>query len=321
MVFVADQRDNEILGFSTTSNGNVAPVSVIGGSNTTLSNNGEGGLQLAFDGIGSLYAAVNTNTTTPNSVSIFPTGATGNVPPSGMLTPPYQNSNEDYGHLSFDPAGHLFYIEGSMIEIFAKGAMGSATPIGTISGSATTLDTAEASAVDSSGTLYVVNRVGTSTASFEILMFANAATATGNVAPTAVLSGTNTMLSQPNALAIDSTGRLIVADGHSGILTFAKGAMGNVAPVGVIAGSTTDIAYPTGVAVDGSGDIWECDVDAGTAQILEFAAGSNGNVPPIAQIAGSATTLEYAAEIVFVPGADVQQSTRRRPLAMRPIRR
>ena len=66
--------------------------------------------------------------------------------------------------------------------------------------------------------------------------------ANGNVAPILSISGSNTQLSRPFALAFDGRGDMLVADERSGILAFTKGAAGNAIPVAQITG----LDYPAG---------------------------------------------------------------------------
>jgi len=300
-VFVADRNDGALLGFSAAVSGsvNVAPASIVEGSNTTLSLPDA----LAFDGVGSLYVMNDGS----NSAAAFATGTTGNVPPYNTLTS--TNPLESEG-ITFDSAGNAYISSFSTheIDIFAKNTFGTATPNATITGSNTELSEPVGMAVDSSGTLYVANQGKPPS----ILTFANAATTNGNVAPTGVIAGSNTMLKYPQAVSIDQNGRIIVADTHAGIVIFAKGAMGNATPVAVISGNASEIGSPAGVAVDDSNNIWEA--DASTSALLEFAATANGNVAPIAQITGNLTMLNDPASIVFVPGADIVMSSKRKPL-------
>jgi hypothetical protein len=271
-----------------------------------------GAFGLAFDGIGSLYTIGSSLGTT----AIFPTGATGNVPPTASLT----NSNGAIHGLSFDGSGHAFMTttpldsenSQSTIEIFAPGATGSPAPIGSIAISETGYDSVGNSVVDSNGTLYVINQAS-------ILIYTNAANAKGTVYPTTTLTGTDTMLTSPVALTVNSFGNLIVADAKSGILFFgydvedptARYPEGDQAPYAIIAGNNTKIGTPSGIAVDGSNNVWESDAGS-VPELLEFPYNSYGNITPMTQITGSATTLQDPTDIVFVPGGDVTQSAKRR---------
>jgi hypothetical protein len=313
MVYVYDYKANAVLGFSTTSTGNATPTTAIKGSATTMDASNAFGL--AFDGSGSLYT-IGSNLAT---AAIFPTGATGNVPPTASLT----NSNGAIYGLSFDGSGHAFMTTTplgsgsyqnpqSTIEIFAPGATGSPAPIGSIAISETGYASAGNSVVDSNGTLYVINQAS-------VLIYKNAANAKGTVYPTTTLTGTDTMLTSPVALTVDNFGNLIVADAKSGILFFgddledptARYPEGDQAPYAIIAGNNTKIGTPSGIAVDGSNNVWESDAGS-IPELLEFPYNSYGNITPMTQITGSATMLQDPTDIVFVPGGDVTQSAKRR---------
>jgi hypothetical protein len=116
--------------------------------------------------------------------------------------------------------------------------------------------------------------------------------ANGNVAPSAVISGSNTGLSnQSRGLAADAQGNLYVTSGTS-ISVFAASANGNVAPLRVIQGSnvlgptTNGYGLSSAIAVDGQGQIF-----AGGVGVIEvFAAGANGNAAPARLMTGSNVT-------------------------------
>ncbi len=221
--------------------------------------------------------------------------------------------------IAFDSAGDA-YISGpnsntpsepAQIDIFAKGAMGTSAPFATITGAATELNDPRAMAIDESGNLYVINYPPYPAAA-QILIFANAASNNGNFAPSGSISGNQTHLEYPNALAFDNQGNLLVSDSGGAILIFSKGATGNATPA-VISGSDTDLSEPSGVIVDGSNNIWVS--DPGTQYvpaILEFAAGSTGNVESIKHIYGSATMINAPYQIRYVPSSAIMDSKSRR---------
>jgi len=136
----------------------------------------------------------------------------------------------------------------------------------------------------------VLNGGGTALVSFPI-------GATGNVAPTSVVTGSSTNIDSAIALAADAQGNLYVAT-QLAILVFPPSATGNVVAARTIAGpnalpSTDDYA---GVAVAADGTIYAAsELPSGTnrsPKILVYPAGSNGNVSPTATITGSSTTMQ-----------------------------
>ena len=116
-----------------------------------------------------------------------------------------------------------------------------------------------------------------------------AAGAHGNVAPTATITGSNTKLNWPVAVAIESN-KIVVANELTApsITAYKLMATGNAAPAWTLAGSTTKITGPGGVAFDTSGDLFLADV---SDAILKFAPAAKGNVAPIATIKGSNTLM------------------------------
>jgi DNA-binding beta-propeller fold protein YncE len=120
-----------------------------------------------------------------------------------------------------------------------------------------------------------------------ILHFSNALAATGNVTPTATISGAATTLSSPQHLLVDPTAnRLFIANsGASSILVYETVASvtGNTPPTRTISGSATLLVVPHDLALDTVNNALY--VADGT-QILVFQSAStaSGNVPPIHNI-------------------------------------
>ena len=170
---------------------------------------------------------------------------------------------------------------------FPSTAQGNVAPSVTIAGSKTQLNGPVGLAVDANtGTIYVANQNGTPK---KILIFPKGSN--GNVVPK-VLAGSNVPLQLPGALAVDSSGKLYVADSTANaIYAFAAGATGNSAPIRTISGTATLLHSPMGVSFDSAGHVYVTNLRDSTAPIEEFAAGANGNVAPIATIGGSHTHL------------------------------
>ncbi|HZD94611.1 MAG TPA: hypothetical protein VE133_10180 [Candidatus Sulfotelmatobacter sp.] len=111
----------------------------------------------------------------------------------------------------------------------AESLNGNVAPVGTLSGASTLLSAPQHLFVDTAADrLYVANLGGSS-----ILVFDNASTLNGSVAPTRVVSGGATLLRAPIDVVLDSVNNLLyVADGNS-ILVFsgASTVKGNAPPV------------------------------------------------------------------------------------------
>jgi DNA-binding beta-propeller fold protein YncE len=106
-------------------------------------------------------------------------------------------------------------------------------------------------ALDAGGNIYVTNDHSGGT----ITVYS--AGSDGNVLPIATISGTNTELSFPQGLALDSSVNIYVAN-FSTITVYAAGSKGNVAPIATIGGSNTGITELVGLALDSSGNIHQC---------------------------------------------------------------
>jgi hypothetical protein len=179
-VLVGQDVYSGISVFSPAAIGNAAPTVVIAGSATTLSFAN----QIAVDTGGNIYAAGAGNGASPSAVLIFSSGSAGNVAPSRSITGPNTMLDDVLG-IALDSMGNLYVSNGTFngatpsIVVFSAGSTGNATPTRVIAGAATGLASPGNLAVDSTGTVYILN--GTN-----ILVFAP--TATGNVAPTATIT-------------------------------------------------------------------------------------------------------------------------------------
>jgi len=115
------------------------------------------------------------------------------------------------------------------------------------------------------------------------------ATATGCPAPLVTIRGPHTQLAQPEAIAIDSKGRIIVANYLSGLTIYAPGASGDAAPIATIEDAQTKNAHIEGLAVDNHDNIWV--TSYANSAVYEFAPDAKGAAVPIRQLSGSQTKL------------------------------
>ncbi|MGH7813491.1 MAG: SBBP repeat-containing protein, partial [Candidatus Binataceae bacterium] len=131
-----------------------------------------------------------------DSIAYFPAGTNGDVAPTQSITGANTEMNNPYG-LAVDSSGKIYVTNfgvGGALLIYAAGSNGvTVAPIATLSGPSTHLDLPEAVYVDSSGNVYVANRND-----FSIAQWTSAhALAGGNLAPDALISGSNTLLALP----------------------------------------------------------------------------------------------------------------------------
>jgi serine/threonine protein kinase, bacterial len=170
---------------------------------------------------------------------------------------------------------------------------------GTIAGAATGLNVPDGIALDASARIYVAN-LGPPPS---ITVYAPAPAGVMNAAPIATIAGAATRLVRPLGVAVDSAGRIYVANNGGGnpsaVLVFAANPTGtlNEAPVATIQNASSNgsppvpgLNDPQGIALDAGGRIYVAD---GGGFVAVFAANPTGVVtsPPIAVIAGSNTGL------------------------------
>lgn len=128
--------------------------------------------------------------------------------------------------------------------------------------------------------------------SASVLFFANASTATGNVAPTRVLTGANTRLSGPVQAYHDaSRDELYILDSAtSSVLVFAQATSleGNVAPIRTITGASTSISSPSSFFFDSTNERMTV---VNPTELLTFSGyrQAAGSPAPSGRVSGAAT--------------------------------
>lgn len=271
-----------VTAYPAGSSGNIAPTTDIAGANTGLSRPYGVGL----DSSGNIYVAEEA----ANTVTIYAAGSTGNVAPSATIAGSNTLLNEPLG-LAVDPTGNIYVANlggGYSVTVYPHGSTGNVAPSQAISGSNTGLEQPIGVAADSSGNIYVANST-ISTSNSRVTVYS--AGSTGNVAPLATISGSNTGLNGPWGIALDSSRNIYVTSSNSNAITvYPAGSNANATPSATISGSNTGLASPQGIVVDKSGNIYVAENTSGLS-IFTFAAGASGNVAPIRTISGSNTGL------------------------------
>jgi hypothetical protein len=170
-----------------------------------------------------------------------------------------------------------------------------------IKGASTGLADPQGVVSDSAGHVFVANLAADS-----ITEYANGAS--GNVAPVATISGSQTGLSGPTGLALSGS-MLWVTDANTDTLeAFTAGADGNVLPIETISGSKTTLDNPVGIfaGIDFGESLWVVNDPTGrAASVAEFDASGPGNQKPEARIAGSKTGLSDPRAVVDIVGKSI----------------
>ena len=241
--------NNSVTVYAGGATGNVAPMQTISGSNTGLNLP----LGIALDPVnGDIYVAnAGEGASTPQSVTIYAPGATGNVAPIGTIEGANTGLSEPAG-LVLDASGNIYVPnlnngQGASVTVYAAGATGNVVPMRTISGSRTKLNEPIQLALDGNGNINVVNHF------IRGSVTVYAAGAHGNVRPIRTIKGAATKLNQASGIALDSDGNTYVASngriGDSSVTVYAAGANGNTAPINIIKGRKTGLTGGWGIAI------------------------------------------------------------------------
>jgi hypothetical protein len=204
------------------------------------------GLNRAFQGVidsnRDVIYALNTNSTI---VVLGPASTiSGNVAPLRSLT-----TSATVSGIALDSGNDRLFLSdsaGNAILIFdnASTLSGTLTPSRTISGAATLLNSPGVLSLDNSGRLIVASTQNPA----HIAVFANAATANGNIAPLT----TSTLTNIAAQITVFSNGDLYTGDGTA-IVAYANiaGATGTLTPVRTISGANTGLNPPFPSALSG----------------------------------------------------------------------
>ena len=232
---------------------------------------------------------------------------------------------EEDSKIAVDSFGDMFVTspETDSINVFRAGANGNAAPAGTIA-SPKGISHSTAVALDSSGQIYVANGGGE-------LPFREApadsvsvypAGSYADAAPIATLSGEKTGIFAPQAVAVDRTGRIFVANSGGGyndqgnITVYPAGSNGDIPPITTIGGTKTGdhtgLDEPVGLAFDAASNLYVLNQDGGpdkAGSITVFAPDARGNVVPKAIIANDAKTgqtgLNIASGLMLDPAGNM----------------
>ena len=278
---------------------------------------------VAFDPSGNLWVSV--GTTSSGEILEYTAAqlATG-----GALTPQVTLTAKGTDlasptDLVFDSSGNLWVTSSgnnTVVELSATtlaGLSGTSAPTPTLvlKTTSTSLDVPSA-ATFAAGKLWVADD-GTST----VVGFATAALSTlsgdQSVAPTTVLTSSGTSIHAPQALAVDPSGDLWVADTTSSTLTEIAAATlmksGSVpAPAkATFAATAYSIDLPSGLAFDGTGDLWAFNDGSGHHTAVKFsettvaAAAGSSSPTPAATLSATTTTLASPRATAFDASGDL----------------
>lgn len=278
-LFVSNAFDgsNQIMVYPIDATGDVAPLRVIAGASTHMSD------PTAISISGDEIVVANYG---GNTITVFPTSGDGNISPTREITGGSTNLNNPLG--IFASATEIFVAnQGGSITVYPISADGDVAPSREITG---LVGPAGVTADDSF--IYVADRDADAVKVFDI-------SATGAAIPVRTISGASTLLNGPNAITISGNELFIGNFNGSGeILAFDKTADGDVAPNRTIAGATTTLNTTSNIAINNT-DIFvgneSCSM--GTSErVPVFQTSDDGDVAPTRVITGASTLLGTCPE-------------------------
>jgi sugar lactone lactonase YvrE len=242
--------DPGVFVYPAGSNGNAAPVATISGGNTRLSNP----RGITLDSTGNIYVV-----DADAGVLVYPAGSSGDVAPSANIP----GFGSDTGlinpqGIALDSSRNIYVADSDAgVLIYPAGSSGDVSPSGTIPsfGANDDLTYPAGIALDSSDNIYVTGENANTNAAS---VFVYSAGSNSDVAPTAIISGSNTALSAPQGIALDSSRNIYVANasdlGEGGsipdsVFVYSAGSNSDVFPTATISGPHTELGEILGVAI------------------------------------------------------------------------
>ncbi|HEY1428310.1 MAG TPA: hypothetical protein VGF18_01975 [Candidatus Tumulicola sp.] len=234
--------------FAAGSADNASPVRTITGPSTQLSRN----FGIAIDAKGNIYVS-ETDAKLNTQVAIFGAGANGDAKPKRVIKLRHAGHEVFWG-LAVDGSDRTVVTapfcdcgNGGKNEVVAypRDSKGFASPSQRIVGNHTHLQYPNGVALDAEGKMYVSN-LGSDGGSITVFE----SQASGDPSPIQSISGADTGLLGPVAIAVDSTDQIYEVDAPGpSIDVFAAQSNGDVAPIRLIAGSNTGLSGALGIAV------------------------------------------------------------------------
>jgi sugar lactone lactonase YvrE len=311
-IYVTNEANNSITVYPGNPSGtlNEAPLATIIGSKTGL--NAPAGI--AIDASGKIYVA-NFGAGSVNVYAANPCG-TLNEAPLATITGSNTTLVNPLG-VALDASGKI-YVSNAVASSIGSGSGTivdfAANPSGTLNEapfSSTSLPAPEGLALDGSGNIYVAIEESTN---ISIVVFGGSPSGTLAGSPFATISGSNTGLVAPIAVAVDASGKIyqtspitrgVTPESLTVYAAITNGG-GNEAPLATIIGSNTGLLGASGVAIDPSGKIYVVNYATGTGgSVTVYAANPSGtlNETPIASIIGSNTAFHQPEGIAVRPSS------------------
>jgi hypothetical protein len=254
--------------YSTGSVGDALPINTFTSSFTGI--NGSSGI--AVDAGGKIYVANQSD----NSIGIYASGTYGSKFPTATIAGDKTGMLNPFS-IGLDSIGNIAVLNrDNAITMYPAGSAGDVMPSATIDVGNGGKTSPTAIAVSSRGKLYVASQAVVDcnqrscfqTGSDNVAIYRPGSD--GSTKPSAVISGPDTGLASPSAIAVDRNGNIYVSNegppqcmpycgcipsGPGSISVYSPGSNGNVKPIATIAGANSEIRFPYGLAVDADDSI------------------------------------------------------------------
>lgn len=142
------------------------------------------------------------------SITGYNADANGNMNPVINITGKSTQLGSHTG-LAINSSGRIYATNFQNVVEFAPGSNGNATPSATISGPNTQMGNLTDVPVDSSNNIYVSDAAGYNGQGGQGTIKKYGAGSSGNVSPSAKITGNKTRLASPAAIVVDSSGKLL----------------------------------------------------------------------------------------------------------------
>ncbi len=247
-----------------------------------------------------------------DQLAVFAAGASGASAPLRSINVPVAVRD-----VAVNSHGMIFLTDPAKDQLleYSATASGDAAPVETLGGHNTRIVSPSALAFDERGALYVANE-GRSGDGASITVYA--AGATGDMAPDRTVEGTQTALTDPTAIAVDSRGEIYAVDAAtSAVLVFSPGASGDQAPTRRLTVSGFTARF-LAIGRDDVVYVFESDGPHGAEEIVAFPHGSSTPDPARAPIvapgvagaewmsvddAGQLSVISPGRVVTFAPSA------------------
>ncbi|MGD0118940.1 MAG: NHL repeat-containing protein [Candidatus Binatus sp.] len=257
------------------SRGDAVPTTTI---TSTFSGFADG---IAVDSSGNIYVVDNSGgTNEQGSIDIYPAGSYAIGAPVATISGDDTGLFYPYG-IALDSSDNISVLNSlNTITTYSAGSVGDVAPIASLNVNQSGKNRQTGIAVDPGGNLYVANQ-GIASCNRHACFQINAgsvavypARSDGNASPSAVITGANTNLASPSAIAVDHSGSIYVANegsvkcvracnrcnavpnGPGSVSVYAPGTSGNAVPTATIGGPNTGLKFPYEIAVDSNGNIY-----------------------------------------------------------------